>query len=304
MADWTFEVVAEGHRGRIGGVAWDGGAVLFSVPEENAIFRYIPDSGETTVARKHTNHVTGLAVAADGRLFACQEGSRRIIQLHQDGSASQLAFRIDGKAHNHPCDVAVDGSGRIWFCDCYSDLLSPGPKIWPFLDHASILRQDRSPQLQSRAWTIWRMTYDTRNPRAVLLSADEKTLYVSECDNAPRGRRELRAYPMLDDDELGAPLVLHTFGADHRGPHRGIEGMCLDGEGNIVACAGWQRSGPGPVIMVIAPSGRVLATCPVPGDLPSRCALGDTDLSSLYIGTEQGNLYRVRDSGLSGFARS
>ena len=300
---WTFETIAEGHSGRIGGIAWDGSGLLFSVPNENVILRYSPATGDLGVARNYTNHITGLALANDGRLFACQEGSRRIIQLHDDGSASQLAFRLDGKVHNHPRDVAVDSRGRVWFCDCYSDLLSPGPKIWPRLDHASVLRQDRSPQLQSRSWTIRRMTQDTRSPQALLLSTDETTLYVAESDNAPLGRRELRAYSIVDDYELGTPIVLHTFGSDHRGPHRGIEGMCLDAHGNIVACAGWRRSGPGPVIMVIEPSGMVLGTFPVPGDRPTRCAFGDADLSALYIGTEEGTLLRVRDSGLSGLAR-
>ena len=131
---------------------------------------------------------------------------------------------------------------------------------------------------------------------------DETTLYVAESDNAPQGRRELRAYPVVDDYELGTPIVLHTFGLDHRGPHRGIEGMCLDAEGNIIACAGWNRSGPGPVIMVIDPSGMVLGTFPLPRDCPTRCAFGDADLSALYIGTEDGTLLRVRDSGLSGWS--
>ena len=300
MMGWSFETIADGHRGRIGGIAWDGDRLLFSVPYENVILCYSPTTGELGVARKFTNHITGLDFANDGRLFACQEGSRRIIQLHDDGSASQLAYRLDGQVHNHPRDVAVDSRGRVWFCDCYCDLLSPGPKIWPQLDHASVLRQDRSPQLQSRSWTIRRMTYDTYSPQAVLLSKDETTLFVAESDNAPQGRRELRAYPVVDDYELGPPIVLHAFGSDHRGLHRGIEGMCLDSEGNIVACAGWNRSGPGPVIMVIDPSGMVLGTFPVPGDRPTRCAFGDADLSALYIGTEDGTLLRVRDSGLSG----
>ena len=39
----------------------------------------------------------------------------------------------------------------------------------------------------------------------------------------------------MDGDELGTPVVLHTFGADYRGTHRGIEGMCLDADGNTTA---------------------------------------------------------------------
>ena len=49
------------------------------------------------------------------------------------------------------------------------------------------------------------------------------------------GQRELRAYPILDDDTLGDYELLHNFY-----PHRGIDGMCLDAEGNIV---GYRRLG-------------------------------------------------------------
>ena len=70
-------------------------------------------------------------------------------------------------------------------------------------------------------------------------------------------------------------LVLQTFGADHRGVHRGIEGMCLDSDGNIVACAGSAKRGPGPLVYVFAPGGAVLEDAPLPGDVPIRCAFGD-----------------------------
>ena len=184
---WSFEKVAGGYQGRIGGVVWDNSNILFSVPEENNIYRLSIESVQVVLARKHTNHTTDLDVATDGRMFACQEGSRRIIQLHEDGSASKLGFKLDGLVHNHPCSVAIDSKGRVWFCDCHSNLLYPGPKIWPVLDHCSVLRQEQNPQLQSKAWTISRMTHDTKNPRAVILSADENLLFVAESDNKPGG---------------------------------------------------------------------------------------------------------------------
>ena len=62
--------------------------------------------------------------------------------------------------------------------------------------------------------------------------------------------------PIRADGTLDHPIVLHTFGADHRGHHRGIEGMCLDADGNIVAVGGWQRSGPGPLVYVFSPRAR------------------------------------------------
>ena len=146
------------------------------------------------------------------------------------------------------------------------------------------------------------MTYDTAAPRAVALSPDESTLYVADTDNAPMGRRELRAYPIQADDTLGPSTLLHTFGRDYRGEQRGIEGMCLDRDGNVVACAGWRKSGPGPLVYVFAPSGAVLESHPVPADQPMNCAFGDANLASLYVTTAGGELFRARDCGRPGRA--
>jgi gluconolactonase len=132
------------------------------------------------------------------------------------------------------------------------------------------------------------MTRDTTKPNGILVSPDQKTLYVAQSEYGEQARRELRGYPIGPDGTLGPYRVLHNF---H--PHRGIDGMCLDADGNIVATAGWEQSGPGPMIYVFAPSGRVLETHPVPADRPTNCTFGDADLQTLYV-TASACLYRAR----------
>lgn len=77
-----------------------------------------------------------------------------------------------------------------------------------------------------------------------MLSADEKTLYVSEGNTTRSALRELRAYPVRADGTVGPYEVLHTFGRDHRGAHRGIKGLCLDSEGRGFARASAPASSP------------------------------------------------------------
>jgi hypothetical protein len=36
-------------------------------------------------------------------------------------------------------------------------------------------------------------------------------------------------------------------------------------------------------------------------DLPAVCAFGDGDAGSLYVGTSQGHIYRVRATGHTGY---
>jgi gluconolactonase len=143
------------------------------------------------------------------------------------------------------------------------------------------------------------MTYDTFAPNGILFSQDERTLYVVQSNY--EGIRDLRAYPLQDDDSLGRFTVLHSFGEDYRGVHRGLDGMCLDTDGNIIAAGGWRQAGPGPLIHVFAPSGRIIETHPVPADWPTNCAFGGPALDTLYVTTRGGHLFRVNNTGLRGW---
>jgi gluconolactonase len=144
------------------------------------------------------------------------------------------------------------------------------------------------------------MTTDTTGTNGLLISPDQRTLYMIQ--TSPE-RRELRAYDILADGSLGRYTVLHQFGEDYRGPQRGIDGMCLDAEGNIVATAGSYASGPGPMIYIWDPKGRVLETHPMPAgiDSPTNCTFGDPDQRTLYITTGGGHFFRVRNTGRRGW---
>ena len=155
------------------------------------------------------------------------------MRYESDGSATLTnQHMLDGCVHNHPCNLVIDQAGRMWFTDPYNDVAAAGPQLFGKLDHASVLRLDHDLAPQRRTWTIIRMTFDTTNPRGLALSADQKTLYVSDNDMRPQGRRELRGYPIFEGGTLDKPRVLHTFGEDVHGVHRGIEGMCVDSEAN------------------------------------------------------------------------
>ena len=70
--------------------------------------------------------------------------------------------------------------------------------------------------------------------------------------------------------------------------------MCLDVEGNIVATAGYELGGPGPMIYVFSPSGQVLEMHPVPCKRPTNCAFGGADLQTLFVTSTEGHLFQAR----------
>jgi gluconolactonase len=292
--DWEFELLEGPYGGTSEGPAWDGQAVLFTHIPESRIMRYDPSSGAITEYRSGTNNTNGLMFDAEGRLYGCQTGGHCIVRFEPDGSQTQLPNLLDGKRHNRPNDLAIDSKGRIWFTDPFGRGRPDGERQ---LDHASVLRH--TPQADG-GWKLERMTFDTTSPNGTLLSKDERTLYVAQSDYD--GTRELRAYPLKDDDTLGPYKVLHTFGNDSDGGvQRGVDGMCLDSDGNIVACAGWNEAGPGPMIYIFSPTGRVLETHPMPVDRVTNCTFGDPGLNTLYVTTGLGHFYRVRNTGRRGY---
>ncbi len=283
---WEFEHVA-GPFSLAEGPVWDGETLFFSDIGTSRIMRYDPRSGQCAAYRTGTHHANGLRMDAMGRIYACEGSSRRITRYDPAGSVAVLADRFEGERLNSPNDIAIDSRGRVWFTDPRYDAGTSGGDPGELeLGHESVFRLD--PAADGR-YAIRRMTFDTTKPNGLLLSLDERVLYVAQSHYGEGNKRELRAYPIRDDEPLGPHEVLHNFY-----PHRGIDGMTIDAEGNIVATAGWRQSGPGPMIYVFAPNGRVLETHPVPEDRPTNCTFGDNDLQTLYVTTIGGWLLRAR----------
>ncbi|MBI4201301.1 MAG: SMP-30/gluconolactonase/LRE family protein [Chloroflexi bacterium] len=294
---WEFEMVAGPFNPRLTeGPAWDGRYLFFTHIPKSLILRYDPQTGECRPFREHTNHTNGLAYDSEGRLYGCCSGGRSFVRFEPNGTTTTIVDRLDGAPLNTPNDLAIDRQGRIWFSNAWNvGNIAPSEKEIP--GRNCILRADPQPD---GTWVCKRMTHDTTGSNGLLISPDQRKLYMIQ--TSPE-LRELRAYDIVDDGSLGKHIVLHQFGTDYRGPHRGIDGMCLDSEGNIVGAAGSHASGPGPMIYIWDPNGRVLETHPMPVgvDGPTNCTFGDPDLRSLYVTTAGGHLLRVRNTGRRGW---
>ena len=285
---WEFELIDGPYGGTTEGPAWDGSGLLFTNIPTSRIMRYDPETGSSSVFRSETNCANGLMLDPQGFLYGCEGGARRVVRYEPDGGTTVLADRFEGTRLNIPNDLAIDLEGRVWFTDPYYEG-SGGPwsqdRANKDLDHDSVYRLDPQPDA---SWSMDRVTFDTTRPNGLLFSLDHKTLYVAQSGRRPEEFRQLRGYPVNDDGSLGRYQMLHDFGAD-----RGIDGMCLDTEGNIVATAGWTEGGPGPMIYVFSPSGQVQEMHPVSCNRPTNCSFGDADLKTLYVTSTEGHLFRA-----------
>lgn len=294
MSAWQVDVAAGPYGGGLSGVTWDGSGIIFSAPGQANLLRL--EGSKVSVWRNYMPHIYGLAAGPEGIVYGAQSASRRIVEYRADGTTHVVADRLDGLIHNNPYALCLDRHGNIWFTDPILGIEAPGPDIHPYLPHASVLRVRR---LGNRGVRLDRASYDTSFPTAIALSPDEKSLYVSENDPDTAGLRELRSYALRTDGALGAYRVLHTFGSDQRGAHAGVHGLCVSADGRVVACAGDSSSGPGPMLYVFDPSGRVLETHPLT-DAPMGCCFGDAELRTLYVATSGGELLRISGTSLRG----
>jgi len=289
---WKFELIMKpGSELMITeGPVWTGEEILLTQIRQNRILRYDLKNNAFSVWREGTNRTNGLCFDQDGKLFGCCSGGRSIVRFDADGKNTVVADRLDGKKLSTPNDLAVDRKGRIWFTNPVNDGNWDKTEVEE-LDHRSVLRAD--PQADG-SYTVTRVTFDTTQPNGILVSRDQRTLYVAESGSARGIDRQLRAYPIKEDGSLGACDVLFSWADDARGVHRGIDGMCLDAEGNIIATAGWELSGAGPMLYVFSPKGRVLETHPVAANRPTNVCFGGPDMTTVFVTSTNGHVFKAQ----------
>lgn len=284
-ANWSFWRVA-GPFEFTEGPVWDGSGLLFTDIPTSRIMRYSPDSNRCVEVLRNTGGANGLALDQDRSLYGCQSVGRQVVRYKADCRFTEcavtvIADRFRGKRLNSPNDLVIDSRGRIWFTDPrYGETRHDME-----LDHESVFRLDPLP---GGSYKIARVTFDTTRPNGVALSLDERVLYVAESPSAPKGDRQLRAYPVRPDGDLGPRRILYEFGR-----HRGIDGMCVDAEDYIVASCGSRRSGPGPRIAIFHPAGGLVEEHRTPTD-PTNVCFGGSELSDLYVTGYDGSLWRAR----------
>jgi len=259
----------------------------------NGNINQLDPMGKVNVYRKNAG-TNGLLFDAQGRLLACEPVQRRVTRTELDGKITVLTDKFGDKRYNQPNDITVDTQGRIYFTDpCY------GPrKHLEMTDEKNqivegVYRIDADKKVER---IIGR---ELERPNGVLVSADDKYLFVADNNNnVKNGARKLYRFELKKDGsvDLSTKKMLHDWG-EGRGP----DGIKQDSKGRLYVAGGLNKASPPfePAtdvkagIYVFDIDGKQLAFLPVPKDEVTNCAFGGADRQTLYV-TAGGTLYSIR----------
>lgn len=263
------------------------GSVYFSDGANDRIMRSAPGAQASSrrvleVYRIPSGRANGLVFDLEGRLVACEGGSRRVTRTEKDGRLTVLADSYQGQRFNSPNDIDLDARGRLYFTD-------------PRYGDRSGMEMGECVYRIDPDGKVTRVIDDLERPNGIAVAADQKTLYVVDNNNGSRGSRKVYAYELKPDGSTGGRRVIHDFGTG-----RGGDGMCLDSQGNLYVAAGLNMPNPpaegGPAtagVYIFSPAGKQVGFIPIPEDVVTNCTFGDPDLKTLYI-TAGKTLFRVR----------
>ena len=281
--DARLERVAGGFAFTEGPVWTPDGALLFSSPDTNVVYRWSP-AGTVEVFRPKSGYAgvdigryqqpgaNGLTFDPQGRLVMCQHGERRVLRVERHGDTTVLADRFGGRRLNSPNDLVVRSDGTLFFTDPPFGL--PGGADDPAreLPFSGVFR--------ARDGEVGLVTGELEGPNGLAFSPDERFLYVGNWDP---GRTHVMRYPIDARGDAGpGDLLFDMTGADGEDA---IDGLKVDVAGNLYVC------GPGGV-WILSAAGEHLGTLELP-EAPHNLAWGDADGRTLYV-TALTSIYRMR----------
>ncbi len=268
----------------------DGTVYFTDLRGDGRIMKMTPN-GTVSTFRAPSYRANGLIFDDRWRLLACEGGNGRDMLPRitrtdlETGAIQVVADQFEGKQFHQPNDLTIDNQGRIYFTD------RPGPNITPEQTGVhGVYRIDPD-------GTVERILTEPEieRPNGIVISPDDKILYLIETAQQEGGSRLIRAYDLDEDGTVDNMRIFHDFY-----PGRSGDGMTIDSEGNLYVAAGLnQLRGTSETLDTVAgvhifsPAGELLEHIPIKEDTITNVAFGGNDLKTLYV-TSGKTLFRVQ----------
>jgi sugar lactone lactonase YvrE/enterochelin esterase-like enzyme len=197
--DSEWETVSSGHRFTEGPAVDKDGRIYFTDIPANRIYRVELD-GRVSIFREDSGAANGLMFGPDGRLYACQNGRKRIVAYGMDGSEETVAEDVNSN------DLVVTARGEIYFTD------PPGHRVW-------LIDARRNKRVVHEGLEF---------PNGIILSPDQAFLSVADS----RGRW-VWSFQIQADGSLAHGQPFYRLEIPDESSATGADGMTVDSLGYL-----------------------------------------------------------------------
>ena len=256
------------------GPAYDGDDYIYftNVPAHQIWWVKLSQPNSAGIFRQDSGGANGLHFDAQGRLLTCEGGRRRVARTDmKTGKVEVLAEKYNGKPVASPNDLCLDRKGRIYFTSRPQTADSNANGVYRIDPDGTLTQLLRSPEVHM--------------PNGIVISPDDKTLYLIEAHPKADHNRNILAFDLQADGSLSNRRTLIDFY-----PGRSGDGMCIDSRGNLYVAAGLHKTrktsetlDTKPGIHVISPQGKLLAFRETPADTITNCTFGGRDYKTLFV---------------------
>jgi gluconolactonase len=306
---WTGALWSEGP-------AWNaqGRYLLWSDIPNNRQLRWLEDNGHVSVFRTPSNNSNGNTFDFQGRQLSCEHLTRRVVRYENDGSATIIADRYNGKRLNSPNDVVPHPDGSYWFTDPpYGGQLYEGAPDAPGgpSNQGGRLkpRLGQPPEIGTAVrelpTSVYRVDPSGRvdlvvsegqvpDPNGLCFSPDYKRLYVVSTgkgpgDTGPGGKGEIFVFDVTGDNKTANGKVFTTCMVD--GVKCGPDGVRCDVDGNVWSSSNAGRSVGYSGVTIWNPAGKLIGRIRLP-EICGNVCFGGPKRNRLFMAASQ-SLYAL-----------
>jgi gluconolactonase len=251
LAGTQPQVIGTGYGFTEGPAADAQGNVYFSDGQNNSIHYYEVGKPVVLFTDQSTDAI-GMMISGRGELCVCEGAAYRVVAYDvQTKHKRVLCDQIDGQHFNEPNDLAIDHSDGFYFSD-------------PNYQHRgqpTVMKQDV--YYCSAAGAVNRVSTVCFKPNGVLLSADDRTLFVADA----RGQRIYR-YDVHGPGQLAGERIWID------GLRANPDGMTLDEHENLYVCCG--KAG----VKIFDRAGQFIGLIPIH---TANACFGGPDFKTLFL---------------------
>jgi gluconolactonase len=242
------------------------GNIFFSDVQGNKLYQ-VDSKGALSALLDPSNHTNGLMVNAAGHIVACEMDGRLVEINPKTKEVKSLADGYEGKRFNAPNDLVIDRDGGVYFTDPHFRAPMPLPQgVRAFYYRAPDGKVTRLGVVESA-------------PNGIILSPDEKTLYV-----IPSMQAEMLAFSVESPGKIGQQRTFCKLKQAAGKTSGGGDGLTIDTKGNLYITSALG-------VQVFDPQGNHLGVIEFP-EQPANCTFAGPDNKTLYA-TARTSLYSV-----------